>query len=111
MSVAAAHECTPELVSAHAGKFFTFTRDTAAALLRAVAVAAEGEDIETPCRPRPIGTEAGDATVTDMQNEIAPILAIRREARPQRVRDSGQDHRRGRIAGCLLVKRPSSISK
>jgi len=104
MSVAAARECTPDFVSAHAGKFFTFTRDTAAALLRAVAVAAEGEDIETPCRPRPIGTDASVAADTGIRKEIATILAIRREARVQRVRDGKHDHRRGRIAGCLLVK-------
>lgn len=82
MSEAAAHDCAPAFVSGHAGKFFTFTRDTAAALLRAVAVAAEGEDIETPCRPRRIGGQAGVAAVTGMQKENATILAIRREARP-----------------------------
>lgn len=96
---------------AHVGKMFSFSCDTAAALLRAVAVAAEGEDIETPFRPRLSDTDAGDSTATDMQQEIASIFAVRREAQPQRVRDSGQDHRRGRIAGCLLVKRPSQISK
>jgi hypothetical protein len=90
---------------------FAFSRDTAAALMRAVAVAAEGEDIETPCRPRLIGTQAGAAIVTDMRKEIATILAVRLEALPQRVRDSGQDHGRGRIAGCLLVNRPSSDTK
>jgi hypothetical protein len=111
MSVAAVHECTPESVMAHVGKMFSFSCDTAAALMRAVAVVAEGEDIETPFRPRLSDTDAGDATATDMQQEIASILAVRREAQPQRVRDRGQDHGRGRFAGRLLVKRPSSTSK
>jgi hypothetical protein len=90
---------------------FAFTCDTATALLRAVAVAAAGEDIETPCGRRLVGTEAGVVAVPDMQKEMATILAVRREAHPQRVRGSGQDHGCGRIAGCLLVKRPSSTSK
>ena len=111
MPVAVAHDCMPKPAPTLAGNMFGLFRDTAAATLRAVAVVAEGEDIEASYRPRQVGTGADAAIAADMRKDNATTLAERLEALPRYARNCGLDHSGGRIAGRLLGRRPSSDTK
>ena len=111
MSAAMAHDCTPNPALMLAGNMFDLFCDTAAATLRAVAIVAEGEDIEASYRPRQIRPGAKAAAAADMRKVNVTALAERLVALPLHARDCGLDHCRGRIARCHLGRRPSLNTK